>query len=196
MINSSRVLPYSKVLQAILDFTTRIFHGQGVSAAILTEDQGYWIGVSGYSESGKPVDKNMLFNIGSIGKNLLATLILQLAEEGRLSLNDTLAKWALGSPTIDENINIRQLLNHTSGIFDWVAHPQSPFSIPYRQIDYGRAWTQPEILNLLHGKPYFPPGNGWHYSTTNYNLLKIIAEKVTGTTLQLRSKNVSCYHWF
>ena len=123
----------------------------------------------------------MLFNIASIGKNFLAVLIVQLAEEGKLSLDDLIAKWGLSTPDIDQNITIRQLLNHTSGVYDWVAHPRSPFYIPYHSIDYKRAWTQAEILAELGGKPYFSPGEGWHYSTTNYNLLKIIAEKVTGT---------------
>ncbi len=184
-LKPDNVLPYSKILQIVLNINTKIFGGQGVSAAIIVEDQGYWTGTSGYSESGKPVKADMPFNIASIGKNFLATLILQLAEEGKLSLDDSIAKWGLGSLTIDENITIRQLLNHTSGIFDWVSHQQSPFYIPYSEIDYIRVWTQDEILNQLSGEPYFSPGDGWHYSTTNYNLLKIISEKVTGVTIPI-----------
>jgi D-alanyl-D-alanine carboxypeptidase len=180
---STHILPCSRLLQAAIDLDTWIFRGQGVSAAIIIKDHEYWTGTSGYSEPGKPVDVDMLLNIGSIGKNFLATLILQLSEEGKLSLDDPVAKWGLGSSSIDENITIRQLLNHTSGIFDWVSHHQSPYLIPYRQIDYEKEWTQDEILIQLGGKPYFTPGNSWHYSTTNYNLLKIIAEKTTGTTV-------------
>jgi len=182
-VQSAHVLPCSRILQAVIDLNTRIFRGQGVSAAVIIKDHVYWTGTSGYFEPGKPVDTNMLFNIGSIGKNFLATLILQLAEEGRLSLDDPVAKWGLGSSSIDKNISIRQLLNHTSGIFDWVAHNQSPYRIPYQQIEYEKEWTQEEILIKLGGKPYFSPGNSWHYSTTNYNLLNIIAEKTTGTTV-------------
>lgn len=188
-VTPNNILPYSKTLHGVLDLNTRIFHGQGVSAAIIIEDQGHWIGTSGYSEPGEPVEADLLFNIGSIGKNFLATLILQLAEEGRLFLDDPISKWGLGNATMDENITIRQLLNHTSGIFDWVTHRQSPFSISYREIDYTKAWTQDEILNQLSGRPYFSPGNGWHYSTTNYNLLKIIAEKVTGETVSVEIQN-------
>jgi D-alanyl-D-alanine carboxypeptidase len=182
-VSSNHVLPCSRLLQTAIDLNTWIFRGQGVSAAIIIKNHVYWTGTSGYSEPGKPVDVDMLFNIGSIGKNFLATLILQLAKEGRLSLDDPIAKWGLGSSSIDENITIRQLLNHTSGIFDWVSHNQSPYRIPYRQIEYEKEWTQDEILIQLVDKPYFSPGNSWHYSTTNYNLLKIIAEKTTGTTV-------------
>jgi D-alanyl-D-alanine carboxypeptidase len=178
--STNKTLPYSGILQIVLDINTKIFDGQGISAAVITEKKGYWSGTSGYSYSDEPVNLEMMFNIASIGKNFLAVYIIKLAEEGKLSLDDPIAKWELGTPNIDKNITIQQLLNHTSGIFDWVAHPQSPFIIPYRDIDYSRLWTQDEILNQLIDKPYFLPGEGWHYSTTNYNLLKIIAEKVTG----------------
>ena len=57
------VLPYSRTLQAVLDLTTRLFDGQGVSAAILDDDKGYWAGTSGYSEPAKLVEATMLFNI-------------------------------------------------------------------------------------------------------------------------------------
>jgi len=182
-VQSARILPFSGMLQTVINLNTRLFDGQGVSAAIVTNNHRYWTGTGGYSESGNPVNTDMLFNIGSIGKNFLAALILQLAEEGRLSLDDPLSKWGLGSSTIDENITIRQLLNHTSGIFDWVEHPQSPFILPYSQIEFERIWTQDEILTLFAGDPYFQSGYGWNYSTTNYNLLKVIAEKTTGTTV-------------
>ncbi len=144
----SSVLPSAKVLQTILDLSARAFRGQGVSAAVVTE-QGHWTGASGASEPGRPIGTDMLFNIGSIGKNFLAALILQLTEEGKLSLDDRIAAWGLGSPTIDQRITVRQLLNHTSGVFDWVAHRQSPFCAPYAEIDHARVWTQDEILNQL-----------------------------------------------
>jgi len=181
-VQTTRILPFSGILQAAIDFNTRLFHGQGVSAAVCTKNHRYWIGTSGFSEPGKPINTEMLFNIGSIGKNLLAALILQFYEEERLSLDDPISRWGLGSSTIDSNITIRQLLNHTSGIFDWVQHPQSPYRLQYTQIEFERTWTQDEIITILAGDQYFPSGNGWHYSTTNYNLLKIIAEKITGTT--------------
>ena len=188
-VRSSRKIPFSGMLHSAINLNTKVFHGQGVSAAIVTDNNRYWTGTGGYSEPGVPVSADMLFNIGSIGKNFLAVLILQLAEEERLSLDDPVSKWGLRSPVIDKNITIRQLLNHTSGIFDWVEHRQSPFIMPYRKIDYQRIWTQEEILKRLAGDPYFQPGWGWNYSTTNYNLLKIIAEKTTRTTVSAEIMN-------
>jgi D-alanyl-D-alanine carboxypeptidase len=180
---SIHILPLSKLLQAVLDLDTKLFRGQGVSASIIMTNNRYWAGTSGFSEAGKQVTAEMVFNIGSIGKNFLAALILQLSEEGKLILDDPISKWGLGSSSIDRNTTIRQLLNHTSGIFDWVEHPQSPYRQKYSQIEFERRWTQDEILTLLYGDLYFKNGCGWHYSTTNYNLLKIIAEKITGTSV-------------
>ena len=62
----------------------------------------------------------MLFDIGSIGKNFVAVLVLQLVEEERLGLDDPIRKWLPVYPHIDGTITIRQLLNHTSGVFDFV----------------------------------------------------------------------------
>ncbi len=181
--STDKFLSHSRLFQLTVDSITRIFDGQGVSAAIITDNRGYWLGTSGNSKQGVPVKTDMLFNIGSIGKNFLAVLILQLAEEGLLSLDDQIRKWGLGSSNIDESITILQLLKHTSGIFDWATHQKSPFVIPYDQIDKSKIWTQDEIINKLPGRPYFSLGDGWHYSTTNYNLLKIIAEKITGVNV-------------
>ena len=184
-----RVLTCSGILQGVLDLNTGILRGQGVSAAIAVRERGYWAGASGLSEPGKPVQADMLFNIASIGKNFLAALALQLAEEVKLSLDDPIAKWGLGSPTIDAQITVRQLLNHTSGVYDWATHRQSPFIVPYREIDHAKVWTQDELLDKLGGEPYFSPGTGWHYSTTNYNLLRFVAEKVTGTSALVEIQN-------
>ncbi len=177
-------ISYSGTLNAVLAINTKIFHGQGVSAAIVGQD-GNWAGVRGFSEADHPVEPDMLFNIASIGKNFLATLILQLVEKRELSLSDPISKWGLGSSKIDGDITILQLLNHTSGVFDWVTHKYSPFSKPYLDIDHAKEWTQEEVIDQLCDESYFSPGEGWHYSTTNYNLLKIIAEKITLTSTSL-----------
>jgi D-alanyl-D-alanine carboxypeptidase len=119
----------------------------------------------------------MLFDIGSTGKNYVAALILQLVEEGRFTLEDPLRKWLPDYPNIDNNITVRQMLNHTSGIYDIVKNSRSPWQMAYKST---KMWTQEQILADLVDKPYFTPGNGWHYSSTNYILLRMIVEKVTG----------------
>ncbi|MCG6894349.1 MAG: beta-lactamase family protein [Desulfobacteraceae bacterium] len=153
---------------------------KGVSAAIIRPHKEIWIGVSGMSDPtiDEQIVPEMLFDIGSIGKNYLAALVLRLVEERRLGLDDPLWKWLPNYPNIDNKITIRQLLNHTSGVFDFVKHPRSPFQMVYRST---KIWNQEQILAELVDKPYFIPGKGWHYSTTNYILLRMIAEKVTGS---------------
>jgi D-alanyl-D-alanine carboxypeptidase len=122
---------------------------------------------------------DMLFAIGSITKNMVAALILQLAEERLLSLDDQLCKWLPSYPHVDSTISIRQLLNHTSGIFmfwenqkiwdDLIAFRDSVFT--------------PEIVLSYLKRPYFAPGKGFRYSNTNYLLLAMIATKASRSTL-------------
>ncbi|UCH63766.1 MAG: beta-lactamase family protein [Fidelibacterota bacterium] len=183
-------LPFARGLQNALDFAVKSSNGTGVSAAIVIQGQGAWTGASGYSDSATQITPNMLFDIGSIGKNYLAALVLQLAEEQALSLDDPISRWLPDYPHIDNTVTIRQLLNHTSGIFDWVEHPRSPFRIPFEDIDFEEASSPEEMLTSLVDEPYFSPGRGWHYSTTNYILLRMIVERVTQSSiseeLQLR----------
>lgn len=175
-------------LQNILDQTLKASGIKGASAAIILPDNEIWIGVSGMSDPtvGKQIIPEMLFDIGSIGKSYLAALVLQLAEEGRFTLDDPISGWVPRHPHIDTNITIRQLLNHTSGIYDFVKHPKSPWQLAYKST---QIWTQDKILTELVNKPYFSPGNGWHYSTTNYTLLRMIAEKATGTQVSTEIRN-------
>jgi len=131
----------------------------------------------------------MLFDIGSAEKNFQAALVLKLIEEGLLSLNDPLHKWLPDYPNIDKNITIRQLLNHTSGIYDFVEHPDSPWRGGFHNLDTTRGWTTEEIITTFIGEPYFSPGDGWHYSTTNYLLLSMIIKSVTSLQVSIEIKN-------
>jgi len=178
----TKELPQKWLYDNVIHLITKITGGKGVSAAIIVECEGSWSGSAGYSEFIKPVTNDMVFNIGSVGKNFLAVLILKLHEEGILSLDDLVSKWLHKHQNIDSNITIRQLLNHTSGIYDWVEHPNSPFMIPYDSIRYNRWWTKDEIFEMIK-EPYFNPGQGWKYSTSNYNLLQLVSEKATGKSV-------------
>ena len=119
---------------------------------------------------------------GKCRKNLFAALVLKLAEEGLLSLDDPISKYLSPYPNIDGSITIRQCLNHTSGLFMWVEHPQAPTRIPYNSINFEKWWTTDEIFTTLGGEPYFPPGEGWHYTQAGFILGTLIVEKVTGST--------------
>jgi D-alanyl-D-alanine carboxypeptidase len=181
-------LKLAQKLQNTLDDSLKNSKIQGVSSAIIMPNEQIWFGVSGMSDPTieEQITPEMLFDIGSTGKNYVAALILQLVEEGRLTLEDPLRKWLPDHPNIDNNITVRQMLNHTSGIYDIVKHSRSPWQMAYKST---KMWTQEQILADLVDKPYFSPGNGWHYSSTNYILLRMIVEKATGLKVSEEIKN-------
>jgi len=155
----------------------------GVSAAVIMPDGAIWTGVSGLSHPGCPITPDMLFDIGSTGKNLMAALVLDLVDDGLLSLDDPVSKYLPPFPNVDGGITIRQLLNHTSGLYMWVEHPDSPINTPYYEIDFDKWWSVEEMFSELGGKPYFAPGEGWHYTQAGFQLARLIVEKITKSTV-------------
>ncbi len=181
-------LTLAQKLQYTLDNSLKNSSIQGVSSAIITPNEQIWLGGSGMSDPTieEQITPEMLFDIGSTGKNSVAALILHLVEEGRFILEDPLRKLLPDHPNIDNNITVRQMLNHTSGIYDFVKNSRSPWQMAYKST---KMWTQEQILADLVDKPYFTPGNGWHYSSTNYILLRMIVEKATGIKVSEEIKN-------
>lgn len=175
-------IPYARDLQRVLDSSREANGVMGVSVAIIDGEGQLWTGVSGNSHPGQPITEDMLFDMGSAGKILVAPLMLDLAEEGLLSLDDPIERYIEPPPGVDGSIPIRLLLNHTSGLAHMVEHPDSPFRIPYNDIDFERWWTIDEIFTELGSEPYFAPGEGWHYSQAGYQIATLIIEEVTGST--------------
>jgi D-alanyl-D-alanine carboxypeptidase len=122
----------------------------------------------------------MAFGAGSISKNFIAALVLQLAEEGKLSLEDQLGEWLPAYPNIDGTATIRQLLSHTSGTFSLNRHPDFWATV---FADGTRVWTDDELIAAFQAEPYSTPGTEWHYSNTGYTLLGQIIEGATGSTV-------------
>jgi D-alanyl-D-alanine carboxypeptidase len=154
----------------------------GVSAAIMMPDGSLWTGVSGLSHDSVLITPEMPFDIGSVEKNLQATLALTLVRDHVISLDDPLEKWLPPSPNINGKITVRQLLNMTSGIDDIVDNANSPWRIGYDNIRFEHEWTWEEISSTLVGRPEFAPGERCAYSNTNFILLRLIIEKATGST--------------
>jgi D-alanyl-D-alanine carboxypeptidase len=98
----------------------------------------------------------MAFAVGSITKNMVAALVLQLVEEGRLSLEDPLSRWLPSYPHVDGAITVRQLLNHTSGLYMFLDN-QAIWDDLIR--DRTRVFTPEEVLGYIR-EPYFAPGEG------------------------------------
>jgi D-alanyl-D-alanine carboxypeptidase len=174
-------LPFSLKLQEALDDGLKTTGGSGISAAVIVSGKGEWRGTSGMSDKklAKPLKPEMLFDAASIGKTFTAALVLQLTEEGRLTLDDTLGQWLPAFANIDSAVTIRQLLNHTSGLAHYTENTKYWKSV---LSDLDRIWTPADILALTP-KAHYAPGKGWHYSSANYILLGMIAEKATESTL-------------
>ena len=174
--------PRAQELQQALDSAREAGGLIGVSAAIVDGQGRLWTGASGESYPGQPITADMRFDMASAGKSLVAALMLDLAEDGLLSLDDPIDLYIEPPPGVDGSIPIRLLLNHTSGLANMVEHPESPFRTPYNDIDFGRWWTIDEIFTELGSEPLFAPGEGWHYSQAGYQIATLIVEAVTGST--------------
>ncbi|WP_328470565.1 beta-lactamase family protein [Actinoplanes sp. NBC_00393] len=140
-------------------------------------EHGTWRGTSGVAALGstRPVPVDGRFRAGSITKTFLATVVLQLAAEGRLRVDDPIEKWLPGTVPGGDRISLRQLLNHTSGVPDVLpvlAKPPSPEFFANRW----RTWTATEQIRLALTQPFTGP----RYSNTGYLLLGQVVEKVTG----------------
>lgn len=172
-------LPIEEKMQNLLDEEIEDYDIRGVSATVIFPDNKIWNGVSGTSHEIVSIKKNMLFAIGSITKNVVAALTLKLVEEKQLSLDDKISKWTKRYNHVDSTITIRQLLNHTSGLYMFWDNDQLWEEL---KNDREKIWTPDEVLSYIK-EPYFEPGEGWRYSNTNYLLLAMIIEKVTGSNL-------------
>lgn len=171
-------------MQDVLDKSIAKYDVHGVSAAVIYADGRKWNGVSGISHAAVPIEPGMLFAIGSITKNFVAALVLDLVEEGVLSLEDPLNMWLPNYPHIDGEITIRQLLNHTSGLYMFWDNQEIWDEL---KRDRERYWTPEEVLEYIQ-EPEFPTGEGWRYSNTNYLLLAMIINKATGANLSTALK--------
>jgi CubicO group peptidase (beta-lactamase class C family) len=153
----------------------------GLRATIMRVDTGEQPLVNagfGNSMKGVPASPRMYFRIGSIAIPYLIDLVLQLQDEGKLSLDDKLAKYRPNFPEADE-VTLRMLANVTSGYPDWVQHnepfQQLLFENPFRQ------FTSNELLHWAFTQPIAcAPGTCFHYAHTNFAILSQVISKVTG----------------
>jgi D-alanyl-D-alanine carboxypeptidase len=179
--NASQAQSFDPQLAARLQYTIDTIRAnnniKGISACIIYPGQGTWKGVTGISHPGTPINSEMEFGIASNTKLFTGVLLLQLAEDNIISLDDSLHEYlSLPNNNIDSNITIRQLLNNTSGLAnaaDVVGYGDSVLTDPYR------IFTPEEVMNWV-GPPMFAPGTSWAYCSTNYQLAGMIAESATG----------------
>ena len=176
---------YQARLQFVLDSVCSKYKIKGASAAVHVPGVGTWKGASGISHTGQPITDDMLFAYNSNTKTYIAALMLKLQEDGLLSLNDTIGKWIVNKANINGQITVRQLLNHTSGLFSYTNHAAFFDSV---QEDFTRIWQPAEMLAFVDA-PVAAPGATWDYSNTNYLLAGMVIAQITGMPVQQALRN-------
>lgn len=148
-------------------------------AITVTHDDVTWTGVAGLADvaSGRKVTVDDRFAFRSITKSFTVTAILQLVDQGRLSLDDPVATYVDGVPDGDR-ITLRELARMRSGLPNYSATPAFQDAL---RIDLTRNWTDAEILQAAFSEPDdFAPDARYEYSNTNTVLLGEVLQKVTG----------------
>ncbi|MEV1066919.1 serine hydrolase domain-containing protein [Streptomyces sp. NPDC050263] len=156
-----------------------------------TDPRGHRYATAGVTDTatGAPVRPGDRFRMASATKTFVATVVLQLVGEGRLSLDDTVEKWLPGVVSGNGNdgskVTVRQLLQHTSGLFNYTADFPLLADVDGFQANRYKTWTDEQLVAIaMRHKPDFEPGTKWSYSNTGYILAGMIIERVTGDTWQ------------
>ncbi|MFH1078812.1 MAG: serine hydrolase domain-containing protein [Pseudomonadota bacterium] len=179
--------PFSQEVQdglnKAVDAKMAEFGVPGVIVGVWVPGKGEWISCKGVGDIGTGIGPTIHdhVRIASITKTFTATVILQLADEKRLKLTDTLDMYDLGVTVLDsDKITIRNLLNMTSGLFNYT-NDQNFWS--KFLADPTAAWTPKQLvdISISHGV-IASPGQSYDYNNTNYVLLGMIIEKLTGNT--------------
>jgi D-alanyl-D-alanine carboxypeptidase len=169
---------------ALRRIVRRLVAGGAPGALAFARAPGGNTGVAaGYADLGtrRPMHATDGFRIASVTKTFIATVVLQLEAEHRLDIDDRVERWLPGIVPNGDVITIRELLTHTSGLFDYAAddaHTQAVIADP------GRRWSPYELLSVAFTHPpLFRAGTSWFYSNTNYVVLGLMVEAVTGRPL-------------
>ncbi|MBW7912418.1 MAG: serine hydrolase [Taibaiella sp.] len=170
---------YTQRLNDVFDSVCNRFNIKGATAAIVVPGQGIWERAHGISHPGMPITNDMYMGISSNTKTYFAVLMLKLQEQGKLDLDDTIGQW-IQHANVPGSITIRQLLNHTSGLYSYTSNPDIN---NYILADFTKVWPADSVLNLVKA-PLTAPGGAWDYSNTNYLLAGLIIRSVTGKTMQ------------
>ncbi|MEV4391093.1 serine hydrolase domain-containing protein [Nonomuraea sp. NPDC049607] len=184
-VNSQAERPeLQKIIQEIVDSG---FVGMQLR---VNDERGEWVGSAGVRELGDLAEPptNGRFRVGSVTKTFTAALALSLVADGTIALDD-LVDDHLPEYGLDRRITVRMLLQHTSGVFNFTGEYYEDGTVVPGIVWSGKEWVddrfrtyQPEeLVRLALSKPArFEPGTDWSYSNTNYVLVRLLIEKVTG----------------
>jgi CubicO group peptidase (beta-lactamase class C family) len=164
-------------IQDAVETTMEKSHVRAAIVRVMRGDEVVLMQAWGDSVATVPATTDMHFRSGAVSIPMVSTVLLQLVDEGTVTLDDKLADWLPDVPNADK-VTLGQLSQMTSGYADYVqdqafldAFNQNPF----------RQWTPEELYTFGTSKPLlFEPGTNWGYAHTNYVLLALALEKITG----------------
>ncbi|HMF20603.1 MAG TPA: serine hydrolase domain-containing protein [Pseudolabrys sp.] len=179
---TTNLKPFDPVaLQGLVEATAKKLLLPGAMVLLRTSQGDFAFGYGATELGGTiPPGADTHFRAGSNTKTMMAVVILQLAQEGKIGLDDPVSKYIPRVPNGDE-ITISQLLKMRSGLYNYTDAPELSVSLDQ---DPTKAWTPEELLAIAFKRPpLFAPGTEYDYCNTNYTLLGLIAEKLEGAPL-------------
>ncbi|GMN10906.1 serine hydrolase domain-containing protein [Croceitalea sp. MTPC9] len=166
----------------------------GLALTVYNEDTGLWSHAEGVSniEEEIPLTNDHLFYLQSVSKTYMAVVILQLYEKGKLNLEDRIVNYLnydwLTEIEGSEKITVKMLLNHTSGLPEYSTDPILVSKIIHNP---QKVLTVEEMVAHIANKSLeFEPGSKYRYKNTNYELLSLIADKITGNHVSYMEKHI------
>lgn len=161
-------------LQAAIDRAKATYGLATLTVGLSVDGELGWSGVAGTAgAAGGPLRGVYPFAVASVTKTFTAAIILQLVEEGRIRLGSPLTDY-LPEVTVAGGATVAQVMQHVSGVPDLLAPMRTAMNA-----NPDRIWSAPEVLAAV-GPSHFVPGTGFEYSNTNYVILGMLIERVTG----------------
>jgi D-alanyl-D-alanine carboxypeptidase len=173
-------LGFEEKLQKALDDAIKTYDGKGISLAVILPDGQLVTCVSGISHGSMAISDDMAFSAGSITKMFTAGVFLKYQELDILSLDDSLSNWFPDIDHIDGTITLRQMLNHTCGVYNITENPELWEDV---FADPDKTWDLNDVITNYVKEPYFDKGESWHYCNTAYIMLRMIIKQISGKSV-------------
>lgn len=177
-MRGSAQLPQLKEIDRALAALTKTTKAPGADVAIIKKGQVIYQRAYGYAnlEFAVPNSSSTVFHIASLSKQFTALAVLLLANDGKLSLSDSINQYLPEMPVFGKPITILQLLNHTSGLREWI------YLLGMQGHTLNEMFTQEQVIRVLSQQHSlnFQPGSQFMYVNSGYNLLARIVERVSG----------------
>lgn len=178
---TTRDLTLAADLQHLLDDVVADGYVPGVVLTVSVPGYAPWVGASGLANraDGSPMESDTVVRLASVSKLFTAVVVLQLVDEGHVALDAPIATYLAERVPNASRITVRDLLQHTSGLYDYL---EDRVMLAEMQRDPAYPWSPDELVAYAARFPTEPPGR-WDYASTNYVVLGMLVEAVTGQPL-------------